>query len=428
MRKWLIILLFSVPVFSMKAEDIRYSVIFDGLEKTEIIEKSVGYRMIASAVEPAWKIFVSKDFKPFLPLLSKACIEDGEWDKKDDPLNRLIEYVEANYKFLFAYSESNVTFRGGNIVMPENLLLDVAHKYNLPSELESAKFSKDARILSFYKSNEKEILERLLMVVEHMDINKSVRITDLTPGVRVITREEFFKTLYPDRQNFDADDIDDLCQKVAYYIGKDGKGAVNQSLKQKALKWINQVDGKYYVTLKYFLEIQKPEEQSTIYSAVEATLRSVRHSVGNNYLRVQFGEVDERMAFYTDQNYLDQWCNKLLLILYNKFNKCTITDNLGRESKIRIVGPERMFFTEINAKERYDFSVFDLWGQVWQKGALYEGSGLFYPFGIVYNSPDAKTQCNINDHSLRLNPYMCTLSFLLPESEIDKYSSFKLSF
>ena len=243
MKKILVLIFASVLLaLPSKAESVKYTIIFDGVENTNDWEQSFFFRAYCSIVDPAWEILVSKDSNSFNELFLKV-LREGFILEEDDPIKVLVEYV-SDISFYFKYlGKDNRTYMGGSIEMPEKILLDIAHKYKLPSELEDAAFAREARRATFAKNNEKEIMERLIEVVSHIDINSFVSIENEKPIIQKLTsQEDFAECIYPRCYDFNK-----YILEQGEQISKQPNGQVNQQMKQKLLSWYNNSVGDYCV-------------------------------------------------------------------------------------------------------------------------------------------------------------------------------------
>ena len=422
MKKVLLIIVGVLFALHSQADSIKYTVIFDGVEEARDLEQDLYFRACCSVVDPAWEIFVSKDSNSFNGLLLKVLRNEYNLEE-DDPIRVLIQYIGSNIEYYFRYSDSNNrTYMGGNIEMPEKILLDIAHKYNLPSELEGAAFAREARRAAFVKNNEKEVMEKLLEVVRHLDINDFISIKSEKPLIRMITAKGDFAE-YICRSG----DFDSYILEQSEQIAKRPNGQIDQSMKQKVLSWYNNSSGKYLVTLSYHFCPNADSGNVPLYHAVSRTLKSLDVG-GNNYLGIcsQTYSEHERIGFYSNRESIDKWCFRLLTILYEKFNSFVVSDNLGHDSRICIVG--RIFAdcaeqSRISAQHNLTL----LANSSFIKGEIYQGTDIFSPFGVVlrnpgmYNYYDERNyrQLNINDDM------KCEVGFLLSESEIEKYTSFE---
>lgn len=415
MKRCISLLICALITLNSMAYSIKYTVIYNGLEQTEDVKQSVEYNMICSIVDPAWRILVSKDSAPFDSLLLKMILEDAD-PGDDDPINVLLGYITENMRVLFYYSAENKTYGGLNIEMPEAFLLDVAKKYDLPSELAGAEFARDARWSAFVKENEATVMEKLLDVVSYMDINESLKIIYDKPVVRKITSvAEFSKMLYG------CDDIDSAEE--------------NNNTLNKSLSWRNNSAGKYLVTLSYSFSANVESQNTSYWDAVANTLGSL--DIGeNNRIMISRKIEDGRypillsVGFHSSRDYLDKWCFRLISILYNKFNTFVITDNLGNESKMPIIYKPFMSYANMTYSNKK--KVENILQYIVNVGhpdvaEIQTGTSLFNPFGILYANPGMSNY--YFDEVLHLDADIrCNVGFLLSESEIEKYSSFKPHF
>lgn len=306
--------------------------------------------------------------------------------------------------------------------MSEKLLLDIAHKYNLPSELEGAAFAREARRAAFVKNNEKEVMEKLLEVIRHLDINDFVSIKSEKPLIQMLTsKDDFAKYICHN------EDVNNYILGQSEQIAKQSNGQIDPRIKQKVLSWYNNSSGKYLVTLSYHFCPNADSGNVPLYYAVSRTLKSLDVG-GNNYLCIysQTYSERERIGFYSNRESLDKWCFRLLTILYEKFNSFVVSDNLGHDSKMSIVS---RIFADCAEQSRISaqYNLTLLANSSFIKGEIHQGTDIFSPFGVVlrnpgmYNYYDEKNyrQLNINDDM------KCEVGFLIPESEIEKYTSFE---
>lgn len=423
MKKFLLILFICV-FFTLpsQADSIKYTAIFDGIEETSDLEQSFFFRAYCTIIDPAWEIFVSKDSNSFNELFLRV-LRDGYNLGEDDPIKVLVEYVSSNSENYFRYLDArNRTYMGCSIEMPEKILLDVAHQYNLPSELEGAAFAREARRAAFVKNNEKEVMEKLLEVIRHLDINDFISIESEKPLIRMITAKGDFAEYICHRGDFDSY-ILEQCEQIV----KRPNGQVDQSMKQKLLSWYNNSAGKYYVTLSYHFCPNLDSGNVPLYYAVSRTLKSLDIG-GNNYLAVRSDTYNayERICFYSNRESLDKWCFRLLSILYEKFNSFVVSDNLGHDSKMCIVGWPFMDCAEqsrVNAKYNLSDLAY-MAGLSVINAEFHQGTNIFNPFGVVLRNPGMYNyyvgrHLNINDDM------KCEIGFLIPESEVEKYTSFE---
>ena len=154
---------------------------------------------------------------------------------------------------------------------------------------------------------------------------------------------------------------------------------------------------------------------------------------GNNYLVIRNRNNRERVGFYSSRDYLDKWCFRFLSVLYGKFNTFIVSDNLGHESKVNIVGRTFMDYAQQSRVDpQIEREISSRINSTPLHGDLHQGTGLFNPFAVVIRNPgmyNYYVSYDMRTLHIGLDEDMqCEIGFLMTESEIEKYTSFNAFF
>lgn len=420
------------------------------------------FGIICDIIKPAWKIYVSNDFDAF-----ENCVE-ANWENicagtTQSQLSSLcldiLSYKKSS-KPLYAVDWAEGTFIGFDVTLSSEKLISIAHENNLPCELENAAFSLEIRKTAFWKEHTDIVLKDLLHIVKYGNWQNSFKIKRYTPSVvKISSKMDLVKCMFPDRGDIVYSDepivnkqgdgysapINDnrtsYKEELAKAIDKAVKNSNGAITKNDLLAWINDSIGKCYVRLSYGFTPTYTSDSNYhgLYQVICETLMSIYYN-GDECTRINVyfpapGNNHLSFKINAKEDYVTKWCFSLMNILYEKLNSSfVVADNLGNESTISIVTKEMQDYA-------YDGNVNDLHGAYFKNqsvyypdlisnGEFYPGTGVFSPYGILNNDFSEsiwyrKFGFNGERNTIQLDLSRITVGFIIPESELNKYTSFE---
>lgn len=386
-------------------DEITLVVSADGTTKEEATKLA-----LRSAIEQAYGTFVSAN----TTLLNDELVKD-----------EIVTVSSGNVK---EYKEitSNVMPDGKTFVTLQatvciSKLVSYAQSKGAETEFAGATFAMNMKMKELNKQNEMKALQNLLVQVKELiPISFEKRLIIQNPKLIDQTTIENWQGAYRMAYNYPT--------------------GFDQNVKQSIKKWLANADESYLMTMQ--LQFIPNSNMEILEGLIHSTLSSLsltenevdeykKYNMDTYKFSISYN-IEKAFSSYTLRNTekdIMTWCEQILYAFYEEYGTYKIVDNTGQESYFD--GYE--ILKKIKKYKEANIAIRNLAGEI----RVAEGSERYYTEGHGFLSPyfgikfdfshiwKANDQLSLEPHSFE-KPNSWTIQFLLPKSDISKYSSFKV--